>query len=56
VELTGRLVLLTGARRIGASIAQAVAEKGADVALVYRTSSAEAETVATQVRSRGSRS
>ena len=55
MTLTGRVVLLTGARRIGASIARAVAERGADVALAYRSSSREADAAAADVRSLGRR-
>jgi NAD(P)-dependent dehydrogenase (short-subunit alcohol dehydrogenase family) len=55
VELTDRLVLLTGARRIGGHIARAVAQRGADVAIAYRKSSAEADELATAVRATGRR-
>ena len=55
VTLDGRVVLLTGAKRIGASIARAVAERGADVALAYRSSSREADAVAAEVRGLGRR-
>src|SRR5262245_12059837 len=50
MDLASRVVLLTGAKRIGAEIAVAVAERGADVAIVYRSSSQEAEEVAARVR------
>jgi NAD(P)-dependent dehydrogenase (short-subunit alcohol dehydrogenase family) len=53
MTLSGRVVLLTGARRIGASIARAVAEQGANVALAYRSSSREADDAAAEVRSLG---
>ncbi len=53
--LTGRLVLLTGARRIGGHIARAVAERGADVAIAYRKSSHEANEVAAAVQAIGRR-
>jgi NAD(P)-dependent dehydrogenase (short-subunit alcohol dehydrogenase family) len=55
MDLSSRVVLLTGARRIGAEIAVAVAERGADVAIVYRTSPGDAEEVAGRVRSLGRR-
>lgn len=53
--LTDRLVLLTGAKRVGATIATAVAARGAHVALSYNNSSAEAEETAGAVRALGRR-
>jgi NAD(P)-dependent dehydrogenase (short-subunit alcohol dehydrogenase family) len=53
MELMSRVVLLTGAKRIGAEIAAAVAAGGADVAIAYRSSSAEANEVAERVRKSG---
>ena len=55
MDLTSRVVLLTGARRIGHAIAMACAERGADLVLAYRTSAAEAETTAVGVRAKGRR-
>jgi NAD(P)-dependent dehydrogenase (short-subunit alcohol dehydrogenase family) len=55
MELTSRVVLVTGAKRIGAEIAAAVAAAGADVAIAYRSSSAEARDVAERVRQTGRR-
>jgi len=55
MTLEGRVVLLTGARRIGASIALAVAKRGADVALAYRSSAREAEAIAAEVQRIGRR-
>ena len=55
MDLTSRVVLLTGAKRIGAEIAAAVAAAGADVAIAYRSSSAEANDVAERVRQSGRR-
>ena len=55
MDLTSRVVLLTGAKRIGAEIAAAVAAAGADVAIAYRSSSAEASEVAERVRQSGRR-
>ncbi len=44
--LSGKVVLVTGAaRRLGRAIALAAAEKGADVAITYRNSAAEARGV-----------
>ena len=54
--LSGRVVLVTGASSgIGRAIAIGAARAGADVALTYRTSSAEAQDVAHQVRDLGRR-
>ena len=50
-----RLVLITGGKRIGAEIAKALAARGADVALTYNRSRAEAEAVAATVRASGRR-
>jgi NAD(P)-dependent dehydrogenase (short-subunit alcohol dehydrogenase family) len=55
MNLNSRVVLLTGAKRIGAEIAAAVAAAGADVAIAYRSSSAEANDVAERVRQSGRR-
>ena len=55
MNLTSRVVLLTGAKRIGAEIAAAAAAAGADVAVAYRSSSAEANDVAERVRGTGRR-
>jgi len=55
MQLADRVVLLTGARRIGAEIALAVARRGADVAIGFNRSAAEAEEVAAKVRATGRR-
>jgi NAD(P)-dependent dehydrogenase (short-subunit alcohol dehydrogenase family) len=55
MDLISRVVLLTGAKRIGAEIAAAVAAAGADVAIAYRSSAAEANEVAERVRQSGRR-
>jgi 3-oxoacyl-[acyl-carrier protein] reductase len=49
MHLTDRVVLLTGARRIGASVAAAVAERGADVAITYNRSHEDADETAAAV-------
>ena len=51
--LDSKVVLLTGAKRIGADIAVAVATRGANVAIAYRGSEQEAEEVAGRVRAAG---
>ena len=53
--LTDRVVLLTGAKRVGATIATTVAARGADVALSYNRSSAEADETAAAIRQLGRR-
>jgi len=50
VELTDRVALITGGRRIGSVIATELARKGADVSIVYRSSREEAEETALAVR------
>jgi NAD(P)-dependent dehydrogenase (short-subunit alcohol dehydrogenase family) len=55
MDLTDRVALLTGGKRIGASVAAELAHGGADVALVYRTSRAEADETARAVRDAGRR-
>jgi 3-oxoacyl-[acyl-carrier protein] reductase len=57
IPLTGRVALVTGASRgIGAAIAQALAEAGANVAINYRNRATEAEGVAAQITAIGRRS
>ena len=57
IPLTGRVALVTGASRgIGAAIARALAEAGADVAINYRDRAIEAEAVAAQITAVGRRS
>ena len=55
MELSGRVALITGGRRIGAVVASEVARGGADIALVYRRSRAEAEETADSLRALGRR-
>ncbi|MFC1452651.1 SDR family oxidoreductase [Verrucomicrobiota bacterium] len=55
-SLQGKNALVTGAaRRIGKGIALALAEQGAGVAVHYHSSPADAESVADEIRSLGSR-
>jgi NAD(P)-dependent dehydrogenase (short-subunit alcohol dehydrogenase family) len=53
--LSGQAALVTGGRRIGASVAIALAECGADVSLCYRSSQQEAEQTADTIRALGRR-
>ena len=55
MDLAGRAVLITGGRRIGAVIAQTLAERGMDVALSYNRSRVEADTTASSVTAAGRR-
>lgn len=56
MDLTGRTALVTGAaRRVGRSIALALARGGADVAVHYNRSAAEAESLAAEIRRLGRR-
>ena len=54
MTLDGRVALVTGgARRIGQAIALALADRGADVALSYRTSAREARATLEAIHRRG---
>ncbi|HEX7084718.1 MAG TPA: SDR family oxidoreductase [Vicinamibacterales bacterium] len=53
MDLTGRGVLITGGRRIGAAIAEDLARRGADVALSYNQSEAEAREAAKAIEAAG---
>lgn len=55
MDVTGRVALITGGKRIGAVVAAELARGGADVALVYRSSRAEAEETAAAARAFGRR-
>lgn len=56
VDLKGRIALVTGASRgIGAAIAMALADAGADIAINYRERAGEAETIAADVLAMGRR-
>jgi NAD(P)-dependent dehydrogenase (short-subunit alcohol dehydrogenase family) len=50
MDLTGKVALITGAKRIGAVVATELARGGADVGLVYRASRAEADETAETIR------
>jgi NAD(P)-dependent dehydrogenase (short-subunit alcohol dehydrogenase family) len=55
MDLTGKVALITGGKRIGAVVATTLAAAGADVALVYNRSRAEADDTAAAVRTLGRR-
>lgn len=55
MELSGKVALVTGSKRIGASVALEIARHGADVAVVYHTSRAEADATAAAVAKLGRR-
>ena len=55
MNLTGKVALITGAKRVGAVVAEELARRGADVALVYARSRDEAEAAAASVRAAGRR-
>jgi NAD(P)-dependent dehydrogenase (short-subunit alcohol dehydrogenase family) len=56
MQLAGKVALITGGRRIGLVVAGELAARGADVALGYARSRAEAEQGAERVRAAGRRS
>ena len=55
MQLTDKVALITGGRRIGAVVARELAARGVDVALGYARSRAEADAAAALVRAAGRR-
>ncbi len=55
MEVTGRGVVITGGKRIGAEVALALASLGADIALVFNRSRAEADASAVAITALGRR-
>lgn len=53
--LTSRVALLTGAKRIGAVVAQALCSRGADIVISYRGSQTEAEEIVASAKAAGRR-
>jgi NAD(P)-dependent dehydrogenase (short-subunit alcohol dehydrogenase family) len=53
VDLLNKVVLITGAKRVGAVVAAHAAARGADVAVSYNHSEREAAAAAAEVRARG---
>ena len=55
MTLTGKTALITGGKRIGAVVAQALAARGMDVALAYNRSKEEAAATAAAIQALGRR-
>jgi NAD(P)-dependent dehydrogenase (short-subunit alcohol dehydrogenase family) len=55
MDPSGRVALITGGKRIGAVVATELARAGADIALVYNRSRAEAEETSAAIRALGRR-
>lgn len=55
MTLSGKVVLITGGKRMGAVIAETLARHGADVALTWNRARAEADEAASAVRAAGRR-
>jgi NAD(P)-dependent dehydrogenase (short-subunit alcohol dehydrogenase family) len=55
VDLSNTVALITGAKRIGAVVAERLAGRGVDIALCYARSRDEAEAAAVRVRAAGRR-
>jgi NAD(P)-dependent dehydrogenase (short-subunit alcohol dehydrogenase family) len=55
MELSGKVALLTGVKRIGGVVAEWLAREGCDVALVYNRSATEADATADRINSTGRR-
>ena len=55
MDLSGKVALLTGAKRVGAVVAETLARGGADIALVYNRSAREAEATVAAAEALGRR-
>ena len=53
MNLAGKVVLITGGRRVGSDLALRLAERGASVALTYHTSREAIERTVAAVEARG---
>jgi len=55
MNLTNKVALITGAKRIGADVARELAKRGADIAISYARSKTEAEAVVSDITAAGRR-
>jgi len=55
MNLTNKVALITGAKRIGADVARELAKRGADIAISYARSKIEAEAVVAEIKAAGRR-
>ncbi|HET9832241.1 MAG TPA: SDR family oxidoreductase [Vicinamibacterales bacterium] len=55
MDLTNRVALITGAKRIGADVARELAKRGADVVVTYARSKAEADAIVADIKAIGRR-
>jgi NAD(P)-dependent dehydrogenase (short-subunit alcohol dehydrogenase family) len=55
MDLTNRVALITGAKRVGAVVADELAKRGADIAVTYAKSKKEADAVVADVQAMGGR-
>jgi 3-oxoacyl-[acyl-carrier protein] reductase len=55
MDLTNKVALITGAKRIGADVAREVARQGADVAVSYARSKTEADALVADIKAIGRR-
>ena len=55
MDLTGKVALITGGKRIGAVVATTLAKSGADITLVFNRSRPEADETASSIRDLGRR-
>jgi NAD(P)-dependent dehydrogenase (short-subunit alcohol dehydrogenase family) len=55
MNLTNKVALITGAKRIGADVARELAKRGADIAISYARSKTEAEAVVADIKGAGRR-
>lgn len=53
MNLTGKTIIITGAKRIGQTVGKALAQKGANLVVVYNSSSKEAEDLVKEVQDYG---
>ena len=53
MDIAGKVVLITGAKRIGSSVAAELARRGADISIAYNRSAKEAERAGALVRNAG---